>query len=176
MKKVVLYSDGACEGNPGPGGWAAILIYGRHQREISGAEPATTNNRMELTAAVEGLGALKEPCEIEFFTDSQYVQNGISEWLKHWKTRGWKTKEKKTVKNEDLWRELDAKSAKHQISWRWLKGHAGHEMNERCDLLAKNEILRLRQKFKPEQLEGLLEDFKRSSDEATTRYDKSSNI
>lgn len=166
MKKVVLYSDGACEGNPGPGGWAAILTYGPHQREIAGAEPATTNNRMELTAAVEGLKALKEPCEIEFFTDSQYVQNGISEWLKDWKLRGWKTKERKAVKNEDLWRELDVKSAKHQITWRWLKGHTGHEMNERCDLLARNEILKLRQKFSPEQLKALLEDFKRSSDGA----------
>jgi len=166
MKKVVLYSDGACEGNPGPGGWAVILAYGLHQKEISGAEPATTNNRMELTAAVEGLKALKEPCEIEFFTDSQYVQNGISEWLKDWKLQGWKTKERKAVKNEDLWQELDVKSAKHQITWRWLKGHAGHEMNERCDLLARNEILKLRQKFSPEQLKVLLEGFRRNSDDA----------
>jgi len=166
MKKVVLYYDGACEGNPRPGGWAVILAYGLHQKEISGAEPATTNNRMELTAAVEGLKALKEPCEIEFFTDSQYVQNGISEWLKDWKLRGWKTKERKAVKNEDLWQELDVKSAKHQITWRWLKGHAGHEMNERCDLLARNEILKLRQKFSPEQLKVLLEGFRRNSDDA----------
>jgi ribonuclease HI len=168
MKKVVLYSDGACEGNPGPGGWATILTYGSHQREIAGGVPATTNNRMELKAALEGLKVLKEPCEVEFFTDSQYVQNGISEWLKDWKNRGWKTKDKKAVKNEDLWRELDAESAKHQITWRWLKGHAGHEMNERCDLLARNEILKLRQKFNPEQLKALLEDFKRSSDDDAT--------
>jgi ribonuclease HI len=166
MKNVVLYSDGACEGNPGPGGWAAILTYGPHQKEIAGGVPATTNNRMELTAAVEGLKALKEPCEVEFFTDSQYVQNGISEWLKDWKIRGWKTKDKKAVKNEDLWRELDAESVKHKITWRWLKGHAGHEMNERCDLLARNEILKIRQKFSPEQLKALLEEFKRNSDDA----------
>jgi ribonuclease HI len=163
MKTIVLYSDGACEGNPGPGGWAAILTYGSHQREIAGGVPATTNNRMELTAAVEGLKALKEPCDVEFFTDSQYVQNGISEWLKDWKIRGWKTKEKKAVKNEDLWRELDAESARHQMTWRWLKGHAGHEINERCDLLARNEILKIRQKFSPEQLKIFLEEFKRSS-------------
>ena len=142
-----------------------MLIYGSHQREISGATPATTNNRMELLAAVQGLRALKEPCEVEFFTDSQYVQNGISEWLKDWKLRGWKTKEKKAVKNEDLWKELDVESAKHAIIWRWLKGHAGNEMNERCDLLARNEILKLRQKLDPEQLKALLEDFKRRSND-----------
>jgi ribonuclease HI len=164
MKKVVLYSDGACEGNPGPGGWAAILTYGQHAREISGGAPATTNNRMELKAAVEGLKALKEPCEVEFLTDSQYVRSGISEWLKDWKMRGWKTKDKKAVKNEDLWKELDAESVKHQIIWKWLKGHAGHEMNERCDLLAKTEILKIRQQFNPEQLKTVLEEFKRNSD------------
>ena len=138
-----------------------ILTYGRHQREIAGGVPATTNNRMELTAAVEGLKALKEPCEVEFFTDSQYVQNGISEWLKDWKTRGWRTKDKKAVKNEDLWKELDSESAKHLMTWRWLKGHAGHEMNERCDLLAKNEILKIRQRYGPEQLKSNLEEFRR---------------
>lgn len=164
MKKVVLYSDGACEGNPGPGGWAAVLTYGQHVREISGGVPATTNNRMELKAAVEGLKALKEPCEVEFLTDSQYVRSGISEWLKDWKMRGWKTKDKKAVKNEDLWKELDAESVKHQITWKWLKGHAGHEMNERCDLLAKTEILKIRQQFNPEQLKTVLEEFKHNSD------------
>jgi ribonuclease HI len=162
MKKVVVYSDGACEGNPGPGGWAAILTYGQHTREISGGLPATTNNRMELKAAVEALRALKEPCEIEFFTDSQYVQNGISEWLKDWKGRGWKTKEKKAVKNEELWKELDAEAAKHEVSWKWLKGHAGHEMNERCDLLARTEILKIKHKFNPDQLKTFLEEFKQS--------------
>jgi ribonuclease HI len=162
MKKVVLYSDGACEGNPGPGGWAAILTYGQQMREISGGVPATTNNRMELIAAVEGLRALKEPCEIEFFTDSQYVQIGISEWLKDWKSRGWKTKEKKAVKNEELWKQLDAEAAKHKISWKWLKGHAGHEINERCDLLARTEILKIKQQFNPDQLKTFLEEFKQN--------------
>jgi ribonuclease HI len=164
MKKVTLYSDGACEGNPGPGGWAAILTYQQHARKISGGAPATTNNRMELQAAVEGLRALKEPCEVEFFTDSQYVRNGISEWLKDWKARGWRTKDKKAVRNEELWRELDTESVKHQITWKWLKGHAGHAMNEQCDLLAKTEILRIRQQFTPDQLKAKLEEFKRSLD------------
>ena len=166
MKSVTLYSDGACEGNPGPGGWAAILTYQDHVKEISGGTPATTNNRMELQAAVEGLRALKETCEVEFFTDSKYVQSGISEWLKDWKSRGWKTKDKKAVKNEELWRALDVESAKHRISWKWVKGHAGHDMNERCDLLARTEILKIRQQFKPEHLKTLLEDFKRSLDPA----------
>ncbi len=164
MKQVILYSDGACEGNPGPGGWAAILIYKNHVREICGGTPATTNNRMELQAAVEGLKALKESCEVEFFTDSQYVRNGISEWLKDWKVRGWKTKDKKPLKNEQLWKELDVESAKHQIAWKWLKGHAGHEMNERCDLLARTEILKIREQFNPDQLKTSLEEFKRSVD------------
>ena len=163
---MVIHSDGACEGNPGPGGWAAIVSYQAHVKEISGGSPATTNNRMELQAAVEALRALKEPCEVEFFTDSKYVQSGISEWLKLWKTRAWRTKAKKAVKNEDLWRELDTESIRHKISWKWLKGHAGHEMNERCDLLAKTEITKIRKRFKPEQLKSLLEDFKRSLDPA----------
>lgn len=164
MKNVVLYSDGACEGNPGPGGWAVILTYGERKRELAGGVPATTNNRMEITAAVEGLKALKEPCEVEFFTDSQYVQNGISEWVRIWKFNGWKTKDKKPVKNEDLWRQLDAESKKHRITWRWLKGHAGHPMNERCDFLARMEIQKIRQSHKPEQLKALLEEFKRQSE------------
>ena len=166
MKTVTLYSDGACEGNPGPGGWAAILIYREHVKEISGGSPATTNNRMELQAAVEGLRALKEVCEVEFFTDSKYVQSGISEWVKDWKARGWRTKDKKPVKNEELWRALDVESARHKISWKWVKGHAGHEMNERCDLLARTEVLKIRQQFNTEQLKALLEDFKRSLDPA----------
>jgi len=162
MKRVTLYSDGACEGNPGPGGWAAIVTYKQHEREICGGSPATTNNRMELQAAVEGLRALREPCEVEFFTDSQYVRTGISEWLSDWKARGWRTKDKKAVKNEELWKQLDSESTKHQITWKWLKGHAGHEMNERCDLLARNEILKLRQQFAPDQLKTRLEEFKRN--------------
>lgn len=164
MKSVTLYSDGACEGNPGPGGWGAILTYQGYVKEISGGSPATTNNRMELQGAVEALRALKEPCEVEFFTDSKYVQSGISEWLKDWKARGWRTKDKKAVKNEELWRELEIESAKHNISWKWVKGHAGHPMNERCDLLARTEILKIRQQFKPEQLKSMLEEFKRNLD------------
>jgi ribonuclease HI len=162
MKTVTLYSDGACEGNPGPGGWAAVLTYQDHIKEITGGSPATTNNRMELQAAVEGLRALKEPCEIDFFTDSKYVQSGISEWLKDWKSRRWKTKDKKTVKNEDLWKKLDVESSKHKINWRWLKGHAGDQMNERCDLLARTETLKIKQQFNPDQLKALLEEFKRN--------------
>jgi len=119
---------------------------------------------MELQGAVEALRALKEPCEVEFFTDSKYVQSGISEWLKDWKARGWRTKDKKAVKNEELWRELEIESAKHNISWKWVKGHAGHPMNERCDLLARTEILKIRQQFKPEQLKSMLEEFKRNLD------------
>jgi ribonuclease HI len=161
MKRVTLYSDGACEGNPGPGGWAAIVTYKQHEREICGGAPATTNNRMELQAAVEGLRALREPCEVEFFTDSQYVRTGISEWLKDWKARGWKTKDKKAVKNEELWKQLDAESAKHEITWKWLRGHSGDAMNERCDDLARSEILKIHQQFKPDQLQTLLDEFKR---------------
>jgi ribonuclease HI len=164
MKTITLYSDGSCEGNPGPGGWAAILVYKEHRREICGGVPATTNNRMELQAAVEGLRALREPCEVLFFTDSQYVRNGISEWLKEWKARGWRTKDRKSLKNEELWKQLDAEAAKHQITWKWLKGHAGHEMNERCDNLAKSEILKIRQQFNPEELKIRLDKFKRDLD------------
>ena len=164
MKRVILYSDGACEGNPGPGGWAAILIYKKHVKEVFGGVPATTNNRMELQAAVNALRSLREPCEVEFLTDSQYVRTGISEWLQDWKARGWKTKDKKPVKNEKLWKQLDAESAKHEITWKWLKGHAGHEMNERCDLLARTEILKVHQQFNPDQLKALLEEFKQTLD------------
>ncbi len=159
-KKVTVYSDGACEGNPGPGGWAAILTYKGHSREISGGSPATTNNRMELQAAVEALKCLKEPCEVEFFTDSRYVQLGISEWLTDWKVRGWKTKNRKPVKNEALWKELGAESQKHKIVWKWLKGHAGHPLNERCDFLARSEIEKIRRQYPPDRLKALLEEFK----------------
>jgi ribonuclease HI len=162
MKKVTLYSDGSCEGNPGPGGWAAILVGESHRQEISGGSPATTNNRMELQAAVEGLRALSEPCEVEFFTDSQYVRNGITEWLKNWKAFNWKTKTKQPVKNQDLWKELDAESARHRITWKWLKGHAGHEMNERCDVLARTEVIKIRQQFTPDRLKTFLQEFQAS--------------
>jgi ribonuclease HI len=163
VKNVTIHSDGACEGNPGPGGWASILAYGSHFKEISGSEPATTNNRMELKAAIESLRALKEPCSVEFFTDSEYLRKGVTEWLKDWKARNWKTADKKRVKNEDLWRELDTVAITHRVVWHWLKGHAGHEKNERCDLLARQEIAKLRQKFTPEQLVAFMEEFRSNS-------------
>lgn len=140
-----MHTDGACEGNPGPGGWAALLRHGKHAREITGSEPATTNNRMELQAAIAGLAALKERCAVTVFTDSEYVRNGITDWLRSWKARGWRPADRKPVKNEDLWRELDQQAARHQITWEWLKGHACHADNERCDQLAVEEITRLRQ-------------------------------
>src|SRR6266576_1917599 len=129
MKKVTLFSDGACEGNPGPGGWAAVLKYKRYVREIGGGMPVTTNNKMELQAAVEALSALKEPCDVRLFTDSRYVSNGISKWRKGWKARGWRTKARKSIKNKELWRALDAQAAKHRITCKWIAGDA---MNERC--------------------------------------------
>jgi ribonuclease HI len=164
MKHVTLYTDGACEGNPGPGGWAAILSYKQHVREISGGVPASTNNRMELVAAVEALRSLRERCEVELFTDSQYVRTGISEWLLEWKQRGWKTKERKPIKNLELWRQLDDEAAKHKVIWHWVKGHAGHDFNERCDFLAKQEIETIRQKIPPEKLKSLLEKFRERSE------------
>ena len=134
--EVTIFTDGACSGNPGPGGWGAILISGAHEREICGGEPATTNNRMELMAAIQALEALKRPCKVELHTDSQYVRKGITEWISGWKARGWRTADKKPVKNEDLWKRLDAARARHTVDWRWVKGHNGHELNERADALA----------------------------------------
>jgi ribonuclease HI len=134
---VVIYSDGACSGNPGPGGWGAILIYGEKRKEISGGEALTTNNRMELRAATEALDALKRPCTVELHTDSQYVRNGIMQWIHRWKANGWRTSTKEPVKNEDLWRRLDEASRRHKITWHWVKGHAGQEENERADALAR---------------------------------------
>jgi len=139
--KVLIYTDGACRGNPGPGGWGAVLISGEHVKEICGGELATTNNRMELTAACEALEVLKKPCKVELHTDSQYVRTGISEWLSIWKGRGWKTQSKGKVKNEDLWRRLDEARLRHNVDWRWVKGHAGHELNERADGLARRGML-----------------------------------
>ena len=136
MKRVHLITDGACIGNPGPGGWACILRYGGHKKEMSGSAPETTNNRMELTAAIEGLRALKEPCEVEVITDSEYVKNGITNWIHGWKRNGWKTSSKKPVVNQDLWSELDRLAAKHETRWTWTKGHADHDDNNRCDELA----------------------------------------
>lgn len=136
LKKVQLITDGACLGNPGPGGWAYILRYNSQTRESSGGEAATTNNRMELRAAVEGLRAIKEPCEVEITTDSEYLRNGITQWIHGWKSRGWKTADKKPVKNQDLWQELDEQNRRHKTIWAWTKGHADHPDNNRADELA----------------------------------------
>lgn len=134
---VIIYSDGACSGNPGPGGWGAVLIYGDKRREISGGEPLTTNNRMELMAAMEALSALKRSCVVELHTDSQYVRNGITDWINTWKVNGWRTAGKDPVKNADLWQALDAARQRHTITWRWVKGHSGEPENERADELAR---------------------------------------
>ncbi|ASP17539.1 ribonuclease HI [Neisseria sp. 23W00296] len=133
---VYLYTDGACKGNPGTGGWGALLRYGRHEKELSGGARDTTNNRMELTAVIEGLKALKRKSRVEICTDSQYVKNGMESWIRGWKKNGWKTSAKQPVKNEDLWRELDRLVAEHDVVWTWVKGHAGHPENERADALA----------------------------------------
>lgn len=138
--QVVIYSDGACSGNPGPGGWGAVMISGEHVRDICGGEPATTNNRMELMAAIQALEALKKPCKVELHTDSTYVMKGISEWIHGWKKRGWLTADKKPVKNDDLWRRLDLARSKHDVTWKWVKGHSGHELNERADALARRGL------------------------------------
>ncbi len=135
--KVVIHTDGACSGNPGPGGWGAILQFGEKEKEICGGEPATTNNRMEMMAAIQALEALNKPCKVELHTDSQYVMKGIQEWIHNWKRRGWTTADKKPVKNDDLWKRLDQARLRHEVDWRWVKGHAGHEFNERADALAR---------------------------------------
>ncbi len=134
--KVHLYTDGACKGNPGPGGWGALLRYGSNEKELWGGEAGTTNNRMELKAAIEGLKALKRPCSVVLTTDSQYVKQGINSWLAGWKRNGWRTASKQPVKNQDLWQALDKECQRHQIEWCWVKGHAGHPGNERADQLA----------------------------------------
>ncbi len=144
MKHVEIFTDGACSGNPGPGGWGAILRYKGVEKELSGAEPETTNNRMELMAAIAALEALKEPVEVDLHTDSEYLKKGITEWLPQWKARGWKTAAKKPVKNADLWQRLEAAMAPHRVRWHWVKGHAGHAENERADALAREAIRRLR--------------------------------
>jgi ribonuclease HI len=135
--KVIVYTDGACSGNPGPGGWGAIMIYGAHRKEINGGESPTTNNRMELLAAISALEALKRPSPVELHTDSVYLRDGIMKWIHGWKRNGWKTTDKKDVKNADLWQRLDAAQKIHTIEWRWVKGHAGHVENERADVLAR---------------------------------------
>ncbi|MDD9910686.1 MAG: ribonuclease HI [Ahrensia sp.] len=137
MKHVSIWTDGACSGNPGPGGWGALLRFGDKERELSGGEVLTTNNRMELQAATEALNALKEPCEVDLYTDSQYVKGGIEGWIHDWKKNGWKTSAKKPVKNAELWQALDDAVARHKVHWHWVKGHAGHDENERADELAR---------------------------------------
>jgi ribonuclease HI len=138
--QVVIHTDGACSGNPGPGGWGAVLHFKDQEKELWGGELATTNNRMELMAAIQALEALKKPCRVELHTDSQYVQKGIHEWIHGWKKRGWLTADKKPVKNDDLWKRLDAARLRHEVDWRWVKGHAGHEFNERADALARRGL------------------------------------
>lgn len=141
---VIIHTDGACKGNPGPGGWGAVLqAGGGHEKELWGGEANTTNNRMELMAAIMALEALKRPCKVELHTDSKYVMQGITEWMRGWKARGWLTADKKPVKNADLWQRLDAARLRHDVKWRWVKGHAGHELNERADQLANRGVAKL---------------------------------
>lgn len=142
---VVIYTDGACSGNPGPGGWGAVLIAGAHERDLCGGEPATTNNRMELMGAIQALEALKKPCKVDLHTDSQYVRQGITQWIMSWKARGWRTADRSPVKNEDLWRRLDQARLRHEVYWHWVKGHSGHPLNERADALARKGIAELRE-------------------------------
>lgn len=141
MKEVALFTDGSCLGNPGPGGWAAILEYKGHVKELSQGYKLTTNNRMELMAVINGLQVLKEPCVVQITTDSQYVKNGMTSWLAGWKSRNWRTSTKQAVKNKDLWQILDQECARHEMHWNWVKGHDGHPQNERCDELAKKAAL-----------------------------------
>lgn len=143
VSHVDIYTDGACSGNPGPGGWGAILRYGGHEKELSGGEPLTTNNRMELMAAIAALESLKRPVAAELHTDSQYLRNGITQWIHGWKKNGWRTADRKPVKNMELWQRLDAAVARHKVAWKWIKGHAGHEFNERADELARQAIGRI---------------------------------
>jgi ribonuclease HI len=145
--KVIIHTDGACSGNPGPGGWGAVLQYNGTIKELKGGAPLTTNNQMELTAAIEALNALKRPCEIELHTDSQYLKNGLTSWIHSWKRNRWRTAERKPVKNAELWRALDEAVQRHNIDWRWVKGHAGDEMNERADRLANEGMA----PFKPKR-------------------------
>ena len=140
MKDVEAFTDGACRGNPGPGGWGVLLRSGQHVKELSGGDPATTNNRMELTAAIEALAALKQRCRVALYTDSNYVRSGITEWLPAWKARGWRTADRKPVKNQDLWQALAAQAERHEVSWHWVRGHSGHPENERADELANEGL------------------------------------
>ncbi len=151
---MVIHTDGGCSGNPGPGGWGAVLEYGTRKKELSGGVMLTTNNRMELQAAIEALNALKESCEVDFYTDSEYVKNGVQKWMAAWKVNGWKTSAKKPVKNEDLWQQLDLATNRHQIHWHWVKGHAGHTGNERCDVLATQAIEKIQKAISRAETRG----------------------
>lgn len=154
LPRVTIYSDGGCIKNPGGcGGWAAILTYGGKEKVVRGNHPSTTNNRMELTAAIEALKALKRPCSVDFFTDSQYLQKGISLWLKHWARRDWKTKENQPVRNQDLWKELHALASVHRVTWSWVKGHSRDRLNERCDRIVRREIRKM-VRFQAKQATG----------------------
>jgi len=146
LKQVIIFTDGACRGNPGPGGWGAVMRYGTTEKTLFGGEPDTTNNRMELMAAIMALEALTQPCQVVLTTDSRYVMDGITQWMANWKKRGWKTASKQPVKNADLWRRLDAACGKHTIEWQWVKGHSGHPENEKADALANRGIDELLQK------------------------------
>jgi ribonuclease HI len=143
-ESVRIYTDGACKGNPGPGGWGALLRVGAREKELFGGEPETTNNRMELAAVINALASLKRPCTVEVYTDSQYVRNGITEWLAQWRRRGWKTADGKAVKNLDLWQALEREAGRHKVQWHWVKGHAGHDGNERADALANRGVASLK--------------------------------
>jgi ribonuclease HI len=143
-KRVVVHTDGACSGNPGPGGWGVILQWGEHKKELKGGEPNTTNNRMELTAAIMALESLKRPCTVDVHTDSEYLRNGITAWIKNWKRNGWRTADRKPVKNVDLWQRLDAALSRHKVHWHWVRGHAGHHLNERADERARAAIAEIR--------------------------------
>ena len=169
LPKVVIHTDGGCQGNPGIGGWGAVLESKGKRKEISGGEPATTNNRMELRAAIEALNALTQPCDIVLHTDSEYLRNGITKWLAGWKKNGWRTSAKQPVKNVDLWRALDTAAARHKIHWQWVKGHAGVDGNEHCDQLAGAAMKRIRQMFTPQQLAEAMERFKQPAAEEAER-------
>jgi ribonuclease HI len=153
-RRIGIWSDGACSGNPGPGGWGAVLVWNGHRKELKGGDKDTTNNRMELTAAIEALAALKKPSAVDFYTDSQYVRGGVTGWIAGWQKNGWKTADRKPVKNVDLWQRLDELCHKHEIAWHWVKGHAGTEGNERADQLAREGMAPFKPKKKKAQTDG----------------------
>ena len=169
-KRVVVYTDGGCQGNPGPGAWACVLKYGRQTLELAAGVPATTNNRMELSAAIHALRALNQSCTVELHTDSEYLRQGITSWIAGWKRNGWRTKDKSPVKNQDLWRQLDELASRHTIDWRWVKGHAGNTFNERCDQLAGRKMEEVRQTHTKAQLSAALTAFRETEREAPTGF------